>query len=506
MEKSAQQSGVERRHTFVQYYKLCTLYIDASFTTSNLAEGTLKNKLLSTITLLCVFSTLLSAGIRVDVYEYDGQTPFDYRPIMAGTNLTLVVSSDSNAYWNGGLFVDGDNRALGTLSGRGYDANTRNYAGSCFEEASCFARVTGWKDSFIQGFDMCTFYPPHDDPNSEDPTAGDWFIIDYKAEKAGDCNVGFYDYSVSWKVPVSYLSFTQVRSRDFNNDQQVDFADYAILASNWSRSDCTEPNWCGGTDLNEDGDIDCIDLVEFVEYWLWSESSAIGGGGGGGGELSMPEDSNIVISIVDVDGSNEITLDVNESITLYLRLATAEQGGFGIFDIEAMISDTNIGSIDNREYNADKPDDPNNGTARILAEPRDPFFDYVGPGYEQPEGISMIAVSIESDMNDGDLASFVFTKSGKGDIVLSPISYLTDIYTKLEGILIHGVEPDSPPEATDSNSPAEEGGGASEGDVADTNELATWLGEVWVQEPNLQQILTEEEWNQFIETVEDSEE
>jgi hypothetical protein len=406
---------------------------------------------------------------------------------------------------------------LGTLSAWDYDANTRDYTGSHFEEAGNLARVTGWKDSSIWGFDMCTFYPVYGDSNDANTWPGNWFIIDYTAEKAGDCNVGFYDYSVSWDEPVYYLTFTQAGSCDFNRDGKVDFQDYAILVSNWDRVDCAEPNWCSGTDLNLDGNVDVADLAGFINFWLWPELSESpellespelpndNNEPPDGNEPQVPVDSNIIISIVDIDDNNEITIGVNESITLYLRLTTTEQGSFGILDVDAMISDTNLSSIDNREYyNPDDQNNPNNGTARILAEPRDPFFDYVGPGYEQPEGIALVAASMEADFNNGNLASFVFTCRGEGDVTLSLKNYLTDTYPKLEGIVIHQVEPGSQQMMMGGSNAAMESSQVSE-DV-DIDELVDWLEETLANDPNLRETTNENDWSQFIETVENSEE
>jgi hypothetical protein len=419
---------------------------------------------------------------------------------MAGTKLTLIVHSDSNNYWSGGLFLSGNNRDFGSLSARDYDANTGDYTGSHLEQAGHFAMVTGWQDSSIWGFDMYTFYPVYGDTNSNNTQPGDWFIIDYTAEKPGDCNVGFYDYSVSWDEPVCCLAFTQVTSRDFNNDGQVDFQDYAILASNWISADCTEPNWCGSADLNMDGNVDYTDLLGFIDFWLWPQLPVPPADSN---EPPIPVDPNIIIRIVDAEDSNEITIDVNESITLYLRLTTTQQGNLGIFDVEAVISDTNLGSIDNREYNPNDPNDPNNGSARILAEPRGTFFDYIGPGYTQSEGITLTAANIGAYFNDGNLASFVFTCNGQGDVTLSIKNHLAGPYPKLESILIHQAAPnsqqmmmgDSGIEAQSSQIPED----------IDTYELAAWLEEIWVNDPNLLDTVTEDDWSQFRETVKETE-
>jgi hypothetical protein len=463
------------------------------------------------LSVVIVFASLVCGQTNVYVYEADEKTPFNYRDIMVGTKLTLIVSSDSNDYWSGGLFIGGDNRVFGTLSSRDYDANTRDYTGSHFEEAGNLAKVTGWKDSSIWGFDMFTFYPTYGDSNSENTLSGNWFIIDYTAEKAGDCNVGFYDYSISWDVPVYYLAFTQLGSCDFNNDKKVDFHDYSTLVSNWNRVDCDTPSWCDGTDLNLDGNVDFTDLAGFMDFWLWPNLP-------NDTEPQIPVDSNIIIRIVDIDDNNEITIDVNESLTLYLRLTTTEQGSFDTFNVEAMISDTNLGFIDNREYNPDDPNDPNNGTARILAEPRNPLLDYVGPGYEQPEGITLSAACTESNINDGNLAGFVFTCRGEGDVTLSLKNYLTDTYPKLGSILIHQVNPNSQQMMMSGSGIAMESGNIAmksssaamkSSQISEDigiDELVSWLEETLANDPNLRETTTEDDWLQFIETVKNVEE
>jgi hypothetical protein len=98
--------------------------------------------------------------------------------------------------------------------------------------------------------------------------AGNWFIIDYNALSVGDCNVGFYDRNIDYYYPIRYLKFSHVRTRDFNKDTKVDFADFAILASYWHENGCGDPNWCEGTDLDTNGIVDLNDLMFFVEYWL----------------------------------------------------------------------------------------------------------------------------------------------------------------------------------------------------------------------------------------------
>lgn len=403
-------------------------------------------KLLTLI--LAVGIVPMAAGqIKLEVFEADGETPFDGGDIMVGTKLTIIVSSDCNDYWSGGLFIAGQDRAFGTLAGRDYDPNRlmydpnkslygiaqsiRDWAGSHYEDAGDSAKVTAWKDSEIWGFNLYT-----SDAKDSNFVAGDWFIIDYHADKVGECTVEFYDYNISWDDPNYYIIFSHVPTRDLNSDQIVNSGDFAILSSRQNATDCDNPNWCDGADLDLDGDVDSKDLELFVEYWLWATSYREPGE-----EPNYPEDPNIIYSIVDANDSNEITMNINDSITLYVKMATTEANNVCTFNIGVNISDPNLGSIDNTE----RPD----GTARILAEPREEGFDYWGPGVNQEQGIEFWATGMWSPISDGNLASFVFTCQGQGDVTLEPInrdSLNTDdnpVFPKLEGIVIHQIDPNS---------------------------------------------------------------
>ena len=50
----------------------------------------------------------------------------------------------------------------------------------------------------------------------------------------------------------------------------VDFGDFALMAVNWTRTDCTEPDWCQGCDLNESGAVTLDDLGLLAGFWMAS--------------------------------------------------------------------------------------------------------------------------------------------------------------------------------------------------------------------------------------------
>ena len=212
--------------------------------------------------LLVVFFGMASVAVgevSTRVCEADGNTPFDGRDIMVGTKLTIIVSSDSAENWWGGLIIEDINLNYGALSARDYNESTYDWEGSRFEAAGTGARVNIYEEAGKYGFQLL---------GHSSAVAGDWYIIDYNAINVGDCNVGYYDFNMDLSDPIYYLSFSHVRTRDFNNDTKVDFEDFALFASYWQVTDCHDPNWCEGTDLDIDGNVDSNDLKLFVEYWL----------------------------------------------------------------------------------------------------------------------------------------------------------------------------------------------------------------------------------------------
>jgi len=99
----------------------------------------------------------------------------------------------------------------------------------------------------------------------------------------GNCSVGLHEVVVEpcpdcdpfdpppvSDVLVHELVFLHVPTRDFIRDGKVDFADFAALTSFMQVTNCADLNWCEGTDLDTDGDVDHDDLMLFADYWLES--------------------------------------------------------------------------------------------------------------------------------------------------------------------------------------------------------------------------------------------
>jgi hypothetical protein len=54
---------------------------------------------------------------------------------------------------------------------------------------------------------------------------------------------------------------------DFNGDSRIDYLDWAQVANEWGNS-CSEPDFCSGMDLDQNGRVEAGDLAIFVQMWL----------------------------------------------------------------------------------------------------------------------------------------------------------------------------------------------------------------------------------------------
>ena len=87
----------------------------------------------------------------------------------------------------------------------------------------------------------------------------------YTAESDGI----YYDYYQL--LTTSTEDFTIYQTADFDDDCDVDFADFSLFAQHWLEGGCNEPDWCGGADLTKDhpnGTVDTFDLFKFAQDWL----------------------------------------------------------------------------------------------------------------------------------------------------------------------------------------------------------------------------------------------
>jgi hypothetical protein len=233
-----------------------------------------------------------SAEVSVQVYRCDGTTalslkdpniPDIFSDIMVGTHLVLVVSSDAPVlgedWWWGALLTTLDDWDRGKLIGRGFNPATQNYESSCLEAAGWSSFVTPVESPDLDriGFNLSA---------DSGPVAGDWFVLDYRAEKVGSCDARLFEYTVVGNEPVKgdprdddaakplvetiveTLTLTQVPSCDLNSDHIVNFRDFALLTSHWRQVAGPDPAAPALPDLDADGLIGPSDISQFTDFWL----------------------------------------------------------------------------------------------------------------------------------------------------------------------------------------------------------------------------------------------
>ncbi|MDD5459240.1 MAG: hypothetical protein PHF37_07600 [Phycisphaerae bacterium] len=227
-------------------------------------------KKLAILLLLLIITPNAVCEVTAKAYLADGITPLEladpcvphqYRDIMVGTELVIVIDSNvAEPDWSGAIDISEPYSNYGVVYGRGDDPNYPE--DSVLPAAGMGAFVekypyeTNWFDLYTDTY----------------PQAGDWFIFDYNAVEIGDCNVGLYYWDWEYYTPylIHYLEFTHVQTRDFDNSGRVDFGDFSAFASWWKTDEtCDEQNnFCGKSDLNENSYVDEFDLMQFSQFWL----------------------------------------------------------------------------------------------------------------------------------------------------------------------------------------------------------------------------------------------
>ena len=93
----------------------------------------------------------------------------------------------------------------------------------------------------------------------------------FQVEENGESIVLAENTKFSDAPAEGYVFESKLCNSDLDTDGAVDFVDYASFASHWMADDCNYPGWCEGSDLNYDHKVDLQDLMEFAENWLWEK-------------------------------------------------------------------------------------------------------------------------------------------------------------------------------------------------------------------------------------------
>jgi hypothetical protein len=137
-----------------------------------------------------------------------------------------------------------------------------------------------------------------------------------------------------------------------------------------------------------------------------------------------------------------------------------------------------------------------------LADPRSSFFDNWGPGEVQQEGIQLRGASLNSAISDGRLASFVYNCGGPGDVTLELLNLRLSDVARLEGIIIHQIDPYSTEMMSADMSIMPEST-VAETQPLSLDEMVRQMEDIWLADDGIQDVISEKEWRKFIKSLKD---
>ena len=257
----------------------------------------------------------------------------------------------------------------------------------------------------------------------------------------------------------------------------MNFEDFCLFAAQWNTAyDPNDPNQICTADFSRDGYVGLADVIMFSNYWLcgtpgWKPATppVI---------EELPAEPPVMTdvtfrlicdpngapftdpnSLSDANSLSEITLEVGDSVIIYVSKSSSVEN-VRVMDMDVLVSDPNLGAIDV-------------SSGEILIWPRMEMFDYVGVP-DQGSGIGFFAANLDR-IADGDLACFVYTAQQQGTVTLNLVNYSAAPAANLEPILIHQVVP-----------------------------VVEMLQQAYDESPDLQQSVTQEKWDAFIDSVKES--
>jgi hypothetical protein len=64
---------------------------------------------------------------------------------------------------------------------------------------------------------------------------------------------------------------------DLSDEGIVDMEDFALFGRQWMLGGCTDPAWCDGADINQDGSVLTADAILLADNWLWDDTLGASG-------------------------------------------------------------------------------------------------------------------------------------------------------------------------------------------------------------------------------------
>ncbi len=207
------------------------------------------------------------------IYWPDGQTPPDEAWGIGGDSSGCRPPMN----WKDGVYPWADAGSDHWAAARRWTSDYAGYVGISGTVGRYFplSLLTGWDVTFFVAVNAATLADPviyRLEIPWNDETQHAYTIRDIRV-KPGD-TISFYVNAQSWNANKSYIRLTAVISEapfltgDINQDLYVGFGDYSILASEWRRTGCDMPDFCGGADLDRNGQVDLSDLAILAGLWM----------------------------------------------------------------------------------------------------------------------------------------------------------------------------------------------------------------------------------------------
>jgi hypothetical protein len=139
----------------------------------------------------------------------------------------------------------------------------------------------------------------------------------------------------------------------------VNFTNYASLASHWMDDTCAEPDWCDGFDYDENGSVDANDLGQFNIYWMethdllvveaedYNDKTAGSGAAAGSSWDKLTGNGSSGTGYMQALPDNGLTIDTNietESPHLAYHLDFPKAGTYYLW-VKAWADDRNAGTV-----------------------------------------------------------------------------------------------------------------------------------------------------------------
>ena len=295
---------------------------------------------------------------------------------------------------------------------------------------------------------------------------------------------------------------------DFNHDDTVNFIDYAMLAGVWGQT-----GYSGACDLYGDGTINNYDLGEFVKEWLVTRSF------GAGSFLSMAEFNDFLADVNDVNEPNEpnernepaqpqmalhlvcenLYPDPNSDVTLYVQ-SDVSLSSLGVY-IEIAGDATITGAMNENDCNQfgwdpgwwSEPDIDPNGTYAFIN----------GLMWDDPNGPSGDVGYFTIHYNSGPVTITV-ANNATYDANQQPVAFDSN------SIILGGEQqmmmPGGGEMMMESGMQVESMQSESMESVEafDAEAAIEWLEQIWLEDAALRASMTEEELDEFIEEIRNS--